>query len=166
MGLLTDLIAELKATIIAAVDLPDAPSGSLNFLTTIQGTKKNFVEQVAKGRIVLPCVVLGIGDFKEAPASDGGMNTVGYRCAPITVHYISQWAGTNGVQDTSYDQIYNVKNAIDSRPSTFTTFFRIEEGVILSDVDSPVNSSLLASSEVQIVSSALEYMPGLRVQLY
>ena len=164
MGLLTDMIAELKETITAAVGLPEPPAGAINWLTTIQGTKKSFVEQVKVGRISLPFVVLGIGDFTMGPDSDGAVNSNGYMVAPVTVHYVGQW--TNANQGSVFNEIYAVKVAIDKRPSTLTTCTRIEEGKILTDVDSPINSSLLANSEVQVIASALQYMPGLRTQLY
>lgn len=166
MSLLPALIAELRSTITTAVNLPSPPSGAINFFTTIQGSKKSFVEQLKAVRISLPCVVLDIGDFSLPDDNDWAMNTVGYACAPVTIIYISQWGGAGNNQSGTYSAAYAIKSSIDNVSALFTTFARVEEGKILSNVDAPVNSSLLADSEVQIVASAVAYTPGLRVQEY
>jgi hypothetical protein len=114
----------------------------------------------------LPGIVIDVGDFVQSPT--GAMNTMGLMRAPVTVVYVMPWGGAGNNQDGAYDGMWALKELIDG-PVTgveFETFCRIEEGNVLSNVDCPINASLLTESQINIVCAALEYSPGLLVQLY
>ena len=165
-NLVTDFYAELKSIASAAVSLPTPATGHLNVITTIQGMKRSIVEQLreANARLVLPMLVLQFGKFEEEKGL--GINSVGLMRAPVTLFYLIQWGGAWNNQDGAYEGVQQIKAVIDTPPSTFTTFYPIEEGVIDSSDECPVNAALFADSQVQIVSAELRYNPGLLVGLY
>jgi len=160
-----DVAAELKAAAIAAVSLPAAPAGSLNVLTTIQGARRSFVEQLREpsARLSLPMLILELGDYMTDPS--GAANSYNIARMPTSVYYLLP-RGPLGNQGLVSAGLVLIKSALDSPTSRFTHFCPIEEGQILTDTDSPINKALLVDAQVDVIAGCLRYAPGLRVALY
>ena len=161
MAQLQDIANELQTVITTAVSLPAPVAGTINFYTSIQATKKSIVNQLIANKVSLPCVVLRLGKF--AVEADFGLDTWSQKRLPVTVHYFTQWGGTNGDQDYVNSQITNISNLIDAPGLTFSTFQALESAELDSDIDEDINAALLASSQVQIVSASASWVPGFMV---
>ena len=166
---LTDFYTELSTLLTSTLDIPTPVSGNVNMVTTIQTQQHNFVEMLnarsgSGWKFSLPGVIVSTGDLIEK-RDELSMNSVGLMRMPITIIYVAS-LGEGDTQSFMYSQILKLKKAIDSRPSTFNTFTRIEEGKILTSVDCPINSTLMSDSQVGVIASALVYSPGLLVQEY
>jgi hypothetical protein len=163
-----DFLAELKTTFTTAVSLPNPATGFINWLTTVQGTKHSFVEMLrsnADVKFSLPGMIIDIGDF-ELKDADPIMNSVGLIRAPITIIYVTNWGGSTGTQNSCFGEALLLKNSIDKASTPFNNFFLAgEEGKILTNVDCPVNSALMANAQVDIIASAVQWLPGLVVQV-
>src|ERR1700734_270681 len=96
MDPLDSIIAEIKAAAIAAVSLPNPPSGARNWFTSIGAIRQNFTADIENGSISLPCVVLSTGDFM--PDTEFGIGDVNTKRLPVTLYYIAQVAGVDGKQ--------------------------------------------------------------------
>jgi len=166
---LTDFFTEFVPFAMTELGIPEDPVGGINVVTTIQGQTHNFVAML-NGRagtgwkFIPPGLVIDVGDFQEMP-SELSMSVQSLMRAPITVIYVASLGGAN-TQPYVYKQMFNLKQAIEARPSTFQTFTRIEQGKLLSSVDCPINATLMGDSQVSVICSALVYQPGFLVQLY
>jgi len=163
MAFVDDFLDEIETLVRTTLSLPVPDDGTVNFLTTIRATKRNFPEQLEDGRISLACVVVGMGNY--APAVDAGANGVGLNNAPLDIFLVKEWS--YGDQADIVDDLWKVAFAIDKPDALFDTFATTDcQASIISDVDSPINSSLLANSSVQIISGLATWRPGILVQVY
>jgi hypothetical protein len=167
--LLTDFYSEFGPVAMNALGIPTPAFGTLNMLTTIQGQQHNFNEMLngregAGWKFVPPGIIISCGDFVEK-ADELSLNSSVLARMPITIIYV-QDLGNVSTQSYMYNKINSLKKIIEARPDTFNTFSRIEQGKILTSVDCPINSSLMANSQLSIICSALTYIPGFLVQLY
>jgi len=166
---LTDFLAEFKpfAAGVLGVQWPQL-NNTVSILTTVQGVQHNFVEMLngtagTDWQFVLPGFIIDIGKFTEKP-DELGMSVQSQVRAPFSIVYIQELAP--GTQNTVNSQIFQLKQAIEARPSTFQTFTRIEQGQIMSNVDCPINKELLGDAEVNVICAGLFYSPGFLIQLY
>lgn len=164
----TEFLAEFKTIVAAAISLPTAAAGQQNILTTVQGQAMSFVEDVRNGEITLPCIVIDAGNTTEDPGT--ALNNIGDARWPVAVTVVRALAGigTDGVQNSqngAFLNILQIKRAIDVIGDPFQTFYPMEEGKIISSMDSPVNEHLLAESNVMMVAAQIQWLPGLMVYL-
>ena len=160
MAILDTLESAIRPVVASAVSLANPPSGSYNFFTSMTGITQNFTSQISRGNILLPCVVLEIGDFM--PDTDFGIANLTSKRMPITIHYIAELGGTDGGQSGVMDQAFNIGLAFDINP-TWTYWEIIEPCTVLSNVDAAINAPLAGASRKSLVSASASWNPGWQV---
>ena len=154
-------ITEVRAAVKAGLSLGNPPSGQRNLLTAMQAERGSFVEDLKSDRLALPLVVIEIGDFVHE--SGFGVPNWGKKRASIRVHYIAQ-SSTTATQSTVSDALLPMIRKFDSED--FTNFQVLEPcSAIMSGIDAPVNASLYAQSDVQVISAMAEWTPGFLVDI-
>ena len=127
----------------------------------MQAERGSFVEDLKSDRLALPLAVIEIGDFVQEPSF--GVSNWGKKRASIRIHYIDQSSPT-GTQSTVADALLPLVRKFDSED--FSNFQVIEPcSAIMSGIDAPVNSTLYAQSDVQVISAMAEWSPGFLVDI-
>ena len=162
MGILQDIVSEIQTNIVAATGLITPPSGGTNFFTAVNGLSQNFLNALAKSNVLLPCVVLEIGDF--SPDTEYGVGDVLCKRLQVTAHYIAKVAAQDGTQDGVCEQAINIGVQFDVVGQPFSTFQVIEPCTIISNIDSAINAPLAGVSKVSVVSAQASWTPGFQVQ--
>lgn len=163
MALLATIIAEIKTNAIAAVSLPTPPTGVQNWYTSIGAISQEFTQNIEKGKTSFPCVILSIGDFMAD--TDYGIGDVLTKRMPVTLYYIAQKAGTNGNQDSVSSEVANIMIAFDDPSVPFNSFFVIEPGSIISNVDGSITSAVQKTAKNQVVAASVSWSPGFQVNI-
>lgn len=159
---LKDVIDELKALVRASFELPDPEPETYNVLTSIQAASFSFVEAVKAGEIVLPCVVIEVGDLERD--EDWGPTNQFLKRAPVSFYYLRN-RGSSGNQKDLADPMARFIVAIDDGDAEFNTFQVIETGTLQSDVDCPINTALFGESNVSLLASRGYWTPGFLVDI-
>jgi hypothetical protein len=158
MATLGDVLDEVSAIVREQLDLPAPTDGTINLLTSVQAAKQSFLEAAKQGTVTLPCAVIQVGDFM--PDAQWGLGGGASR-APLTIHYLEPW-GPDGNQRTIAEAMRTLKLAIHPKEE-FENFQVVEEGAVLTDVDSPVNAELFVKAKSSSIAGCLSFQPGLLV---
>lgn len=161
MAYLDDLIGELKTVAGTVVALPVPGAGQTNTFAVMQGINQNFVNAINSTKVLLPCLVIEIGEFN--PELDFGLDNWGQNRIPCTIHYVAQLAGDSGTQAGVDAQARKIALYIDDPANSFSTFGAYESGMVASDLNSAINEALLAVSKVNVISSCVKWDPGFLV---
>lgn len=157
-----DVVDEIVAYVRETLSLDEPAAGLFNVLTSVNASQRSFIEEVKNETILLPCVVIEIGD-DEADTEFG--ITGDLRRYPLALHVLRKWGtgGDRGNQRTIHADLKALRQGLESPGTPFTHFFVVERGTIRTGTDSRVNSELFVDAKSGIIAGTLEYVPGLQV---
>lgn len=153
-----ELIAEVKATVAAAIDLTEAPAGTMNILTAVQAAQRSFINELIDERLQCPLVIIELGRFTGE--KDRGVDSWGMKRIPVTIHVVTRVGGEGGTQEWCFGQAMNICMAIDDPSKSFNTFEVEELGDVNSGHDAPINIALLSDGQAGVISACVTWSPG------